>query len=59
MTTSITVGAVTLTRNGRTIHLVTKTGTEAWLTPSEAVDLLVALHALPDVAKAWLHGGGR
>lgn len=58
MTTSITVGDVTLTRRGRTIHLMTKAGAEMWLSPSEAVDLLGALNGLSDVAKAWLHGGG-
>lgn len=57
MRTSITVGEVTLTRTAAGyLHLVTTTGMEAWLSPREAVHLLEALHALPEVARAWLHG---
>lgn len=60
MRTSLTVGAITLTRTtSGAIHLTTKSGAELWLRPSEAADLLGALNGLPDVAKAWLHGGGR
>lgn len=60
MRTAITVGAITLARTpSGTIHLTTKSGMELWLRPSEAADLLGALNGLPDVAKAWLHGGGR
>jgi hypothetical protein len=58
--TSITFGGVTLTRTrSGAIHLSTSSGTEAWLSPREAVDLFGALNALPDVAHAWLRGGGR
>lgn len=55
--TSVRVGDVTLTRTAAGYHhLVTATGQEAWLSPREAAHLLDALHALPDVAHAWLHG---
>lgn len=32
---------------------------EMSLAPAEATSLLAALHALPEVSQAWLHGGGR
>jgi hypothetical protein len=60
MRTSLTLGGITLTRTrSGAVRLVTSSGQEAWLTRREAVELLGALNALPDVAHAWLHGGGR